>query len=37
MNAALTLLLLIALVKGVLPLAVLFMIGLAVALMINYP
>ena len=36
-NAALTLLLLVALVKGVLPLPVLFMIAFAVALMLNYP
>jgi citrate-Mg2+:H+ or citrate-Ca2+:H+ symporter, CitMHS family len=36
-NAALTLVLMIALVKGVMPLPVLFMIGFAVAIMINYP
>ena len=36
-NAALTLALLLALVKGMLPLAVLFMIAFAVALMLNYP
>ena len=36
-NALLTLLLLVALVSGVLPLPVLFMIAFAVALMINYP
>ena len=36
-NALLTLLLMIALVKGVMPLPILFMIGFAVAIMINYP
>ena len=36
-NAVLTLALLVALIKAVLPLAVLFMIGFAVAIMINYP
>ncbi len=36
-NAALTALLMIALVAGVMPLPVLFMIGFAIAIMINYP
>lgn len=36
-NAGLTLILMISLVMGVLPLPVLFMIGFAVALLINYP
>jgi CitMHS family citrate-Mg2+:H+ or citrate-Ca2+:H+ symporter len=36
-NAVLTVVLLVALIKAVLPLPVLFMIGFAVALMINYP
>lgn len=36
-NALLTLLLLVALVLGVLPLPVLFMVAFAVALLINYP
>ncbi|VFR38285.1 Uncharacterized transporter, similarity to citrate transporter [plant metagenome] len=36
-NAGLTLVLMISLVMGVLPLPVLFMIGFAVALLINYP
>jgi CitMHS family citrate-Mg2+:H+ or citrate-Ca2+:H+ symporter len=36
-NAVLTLLLLVALVRGVLPLPVLFMIAFAFALVINYP
>lgn len=36
-NALLTLLLLVALVLGVLPLPVLFMIAFAVALLVNYP
>lgn len=36
-NAGLTLILMISLVLGVLPLPVLFMIGFAVALLINYP
>jgi CitMHS family citrate-Mg2+:H+ or citrate-Ca2+:H+ symporter len=37
LNALLTLLLLVALVVGVLPLPVLFMVGFAVALVMNYP
>ena len=36
-NAALTLGLMVALVMGVMPLPVLFMIGFAIAIMINYP
>ncbi|AOY96393.1 citrate transporter [Cupriavidus sp. USMAA2-4] len=36
-NAALTLALMVSLILGVLPLPVLFMIGFAVALIINYP
>jgi CitMHS family citrate-Mg2+:H+ or citrate-Ca2+:H+ symporter len=36
-NALLTLLLLVALVVGVLPLPVLFMVGFAIALVINFP
>lgn len=36
-NAGLTLILMVSLVMGVLPLPVLFMIGFAVALLINYP
>jgi citrate-Mg2+:H+ or citrate-Ca2+:H+ symporter, CitMHS family len=36
-NAALTAMLMIALVAGVMPLPVLFMIGFAIAIMINYP
>jgi CitMHS family citrate-Mg2+:H+ or citrate-Ca2+:H+ symporter len=36
-NAMLTLVLLVALIKAVLPLPVLFMIGFAIAIMINYP
>ena len=37
LNALLTLLLLVALVLGVLPLPVLFMVGFALALVMNYP
>lgn len=36
-NAALTVVLLAALIVGVLPIAVLFMIGTAIALVVNYP
>ena len=36
-NALLTLILMAALVKGVMPLPILFMIGFALAIMINYP
>ena len=36
-NTVLTLVLLVALVKGVLPLPVLFMLGFAVAVLLNYP
>ena len=37
LNALLTMLLLIALIVGVLPLPVLFMIGFAIAVLLNYP
>ena len=36
-NAALTLLLMAALVKGLMPLPILFMVGFAIAIMVNYP
>ena len=36
-NATLTIALLVALVAGVLPLAVLFMLGFAIAMMVNFP
>ncbi|MCA1187048.1 MULTISPECIES: CitMHS family transporter [unclassified Saccharopolyspora] len=36
-NAALTVALLVALISGVLPIAVLFMIGTGIALIVNYP
>ena len=36
-NAILTIVLLVALIKGVLPLPVLFMIGFSIAILLNYP